>query len=83
MLATKLPYTIHGTGLRYLVSLRYPVLSFRLSILVEPAVFYCTVGLHVGVKKYIDQEPPYLMRQICVLQWEEIKTKRPGATHNF
>ena len=21
-------------------------------------------------KKYIDQEPPYLMRQICVLQWE-------------
>jgi len=23
-----------------------------------------------GVKKYIDQEPPYLMRQICVLQWE-------------
>ena len=26
-------------------------------------------------KKYIDQEPPYLMRQICVLQWEEIKTK--------
>ena len=31
------------------------------------------------VKKYIDQEPPYLMRQICVLQWEEIKTKNSGA----
>ena len=31
-------------------------------------------------KKYIDQEPPYLMRQICVLQWEEIKTKNSGAT---
>ena len=29
-------------------------------------------------KKYIDQEPQYLMRQICVLQWEEIKT-----THYF
>ena len=28
-----------------------------------------------------DQEPPYLMRQICVLQWEEIKTKNSGATH--
>ena len=28
------------------------------------------------VKKYIDQELPYLMRQICVLQWEEIKKKR-------
>ena len=25
-------------------------------------------------KKYIDQEPPSLMRQICVLHWEEIKT---------
>ena len=34
-------------------------------------------------KKYIDQEPPYLMRQICVLQWEEIKTKNSGATHHF
>ena len=34
-------------------------------------------------KKYIDQEPPYLMRQICVLQWEEIKTKNSGATHSF
>ena len=34
-------------------------------------------------KKYIDQEPPYLMRQICVLQWEEIKTKNSGATHQF
>ena len=33
-------------------------------------------------KKYIDQEPPYLMRQICVLQWEEIKTKNSGATHH-
>ena len=30
----------------------------------------------VSSKKYIiDQKPPYLMRQICVLQWEEIKTK--------
>ena len=26
-------------------------------------------------KKYIDQEPPYPMRQKCVLHWEEIKTK--------
>ena len=32
-------------------------------------------------KKYIDQEPPYLMRQICVLQWEAIKTKNSGAKH--
>ena len=31
-------------------------------------------------KKYIAQEPPYLMRQICVLQWEEIKTKNSGAS---
>ena len=30
-------------------------------------------------KKYIDQEPPYLMHQICVL----IKKKNSGATHNF
>jgi len=36
-----------------------------------------------GIKKYIEQEPPYLMRQICVLQWEEIKTKNSGATHHF
>ena len=35
------------------------------------------------VKKYIDQEPPYLMRQICVLQWEEIKTKNSGAKHQL
>ena len=34
-------------------------------------------------KKYVDQDPPYLMRQICVLQLEEIKTKNPGATHHF
>ena len=34
-------------------------------------------------KKYIDQEPPYLMRQICVLQWEEIKTKNSGATRHL
>ena len=34
-------------------------------------------------KKYIDQEPPYLMRKICVLQWEETKTKNLGATHPF
>ena len=33
--------------------------------------------------KYIDQEPPYLMRQICVLQWEEIKTKNSGAKHQY
>ena len=32
---------------------------------------------------YKDQEPPYLMRQICVQQWEEIKTKNSGATHHF
>ena len=32
-------------------------------------------------KKYIDREPPYLMRQICVLQ--EIKTKNSGATRHF
>jgi len=34
-------------------------------------------------KKYIDQETPNLMRQICVLQWEKIKTKNLGATHHF
>ena len=34
-------------------------------------------------KKYRDQEPPYLMRQFCVLQWEEIKTKNSGETHHF
>ena len=34
-------------------------------------------------KKYIDLKPPYLMRQICVLQWEEIKTKKSGAMHLF
>ena len=28
---------------------------------------------------YIDQKPPYLKRQICVLQWEEIKAKNSGA----
>ena len=37
----------------------------------------------VSLKKYIDQEPPYLMRQICVLQWEEIKTKNSGAKHQL
>ena len=26
---------------------------------------------------------PYLMRQICVLQWEEIKTKNSGAKHQI
>ena len=36
-----------------------------------------------ATKKYIDQEPPYLMRQICVPHWEEIKTKNSGATHHF
>ena len=35
------------------------------------------------VKKSIDQEPPYLMRQICVLQWEEIKTKNSWAKHQL
>ena len=34
-------------------------------------------------KKYINQEPPYLMRQICVLQWEAIKTKNSGAKHQL
>ena len=28
-----------------------------------------------SIKKYIDQEPPYFMRQICVLQW-------PGGDQN-
>ena len=37
--------------------------------------------LHAYIKKYIDQELPYLMRQICVLQWVEIKTKNSGAMH--
>ena len=36
--------------------------------------FSINCKLTVQSKKYIDQEPPYLMRQICVLQWEEIKT---------
>ena len=40
--------------------------------------------LHIVLaKKYIDQEPPYLMRQICVLQWEEIKKNNSGATRHF
>ena len=42
--------------------------------------------LLIRSKKYIDQEPPYLMRQIRVLQWEEweqIKAKNSGATHHF
>ena len=44
----------------------------------------CTVFLLVcGTKKYIDQEPPYLMHQICVLQWEVIKTKNSGAKHQL
>ena len=34
-------------------------------------------------KKHIDQEPPYLMRQICVLQREEIKTRNSGAKHQL
>ena len=34
-------------------------------------------------KKYIDQEQPYLIRQICVLQWEEIKTKEFRANAPF
>ena len=34
-------------------------------------------------KKYIDQEPPYLIRQICVLQWEEIKTKNSGPKNRL
>jgi len=29
------------------------------------------------------QEPLYLMRQISVMQWEEIKTKNSGALHHF
>ena len=37
----------------------------------------------LSTKKYIDQEPTYLMRQICVLQWEEIKTTNSGETHHF
>ena len=37
----------------------------------------------VTCKKYIDQEPPYLMRQICVLQWVAIKTKNAGAKHQL
>ena len=38
----------------------------------------------VSSKKYIiDQKPPYLMRQICVLQWEEIKTKNSEETHHY
>ena len=39
----------------------------------------------MDIKKYMDQEPPYLMRQICALhlQWEEIKTRNSGATHHF
>ena len=40
-------------------------------------------GFTASPKKYKDQEPPYLMRQICVLQWKEIKTKNSGATHHF
>ena len=40
-------------------------------------------GIHCIGKKYIDQEPQYHMRQICVLQWEEIKTKNSGAAHRF
>ena len=36
--------------------------------------FSINCKLTVQSKKCIDQEPPYLMRQICVLQWEEIKT---------
>ena len=34
-------------------------------------------------KKYTSNPPPYLMRQFCVLQWEEIKTKNPGAKHHL
>ena len=37
----------------------------------------------VDFKKYVDHEPPYIMRQICLLQWEEIKKKNSGATHHF
>ena len=37
----------------------------------------------INTKKYIGQEPPYLMRQICVLHWEEIETKNSRATHHF
>ena len=37
----------------------------------------------VVIKKYKDQEPPYLMCQICVLQWEEMETKNSGAKHQL
>ena len=33
-------------------------------------------------KLYIDKGSPYLMCQICVLQWEEIKTKNSGEQHS-
>ena len=39
--------------------------------------------LILEVKKYKDQEPPYLMRRICVLQWEEIKQIIQGQNINY
>ena len=46
-------------------------------------IYLIVYQMLVLAKKYKDQEPPYLMRQICLLQWEEIKTKNSGATHHF
>ena len=52
-------------------------------------IISCVSFLHedkkhsIKCKKHADQEPPYLRREICVLQWEEIKTKNSGATHHF
>ena len=44
----------------------------------------CTVPSSMDrTKKYIDQEPPYLMRQIMCTEVEEIKTKSSGAKHHF
>ena len=42
----------------------------------------CLINLEC-IKKYIDKEPPYLMCHICVLRWEEIKTKNSGAKHQL
>ena len=46
-------------------------------------IIFRSLFLMVLSKKYIDQELPYLMRKICVPQWEEIKTRNSGATHHF
>ena len=57
--------------------------SFSTYFISQPSLKCLEKFFFVIQEIYIDQESPYLMRQICVLQWEEINTRNFGATHHF